>query len=177
MHGTGEGVHPSPGLLHHSDRGSQYCSRAYQHLREQSGMMVSMSRKGNCWENAAMESFFGSLKQAIGTLRKRGRVRSVLHQRLIKTGTTPTQTPVVLEATGVSWLSFAPFFSRQGYAGSCVNPMQVHHFARVLRQPCENGCHRRDIRWPNWLRVATIYLAALAACIKQQARETHQVVS
>jgi putative transposase len=54
---------PSPGLLHHSDRGSQYCSRAYQHLLEQSGMIVSMSRKGNCWDNAAMESFFGSLKE------------------------------------------------------------------------------------------------------------------
>jgi putative transposase len=54
---------PSPGWLHHSDRGSQYGSRAYQHLLEQSGMMVSMSRKGNCWENAAMESFFGSLKE------------------------------------------------------------------------------------------------------------------
>ena len=55
--------HPLPGLLHHSDRGSQYGSRAYQHLLEQSRMSVSMSRKGNCWDNAAMESFFGSLKE------------------------------------------------------------------------------------------------------------------
>jgi transposase InsO family protein len=54
---------PSPGLLHHSDRGSQYTSRAYRQLVEQSGMIVSMSRKGNCWDNAAMESFFGSLKE------------------------------------------------------------------------------------------------------------------
>ena len=54
---------PSPGLLHHSDRGSRYPSRAYRQLVEHSGMIVSMSRKGNCWDNAAMESFFGSLKE------------------------------------------------------------------------------------------------------------------
>jgi len=54
---------PAPGLLHHSDRGCQYTSRAYQLQLEQSGMIVSMSRKGNCWDNAAMESFFGTLKE------------------------------------------------------------------------------------------------------------------
>jgi putative transposase len=53
---------PDPGLLHHSDRGSQYTSRAYQVRLEQAGILVSMSRKGNCWDNAAMESFFGTLK-------------------------------------------------------------------------------------------------------------------
>lgn len=53
---------PDPGLLHHSDRGCQYTSRAYQVRLEQAGILVSMSRKGNCWDNAAMESFFGSLK-------------------------------------------------------------------------------------------------------------------
>jgi len=54
---------PKPGLLHHSDRGSQYTSQVYQFRLEQAGMRVSMSRKGNCWDNAAMESFFGSLKE------------------------------------------------------------------------------------------------------------------
>lgn len=54
---------PKAGLLHHSDRGSQYTSRAYRLLLEQSGILVSMSRTGNCWDNAAMESFFGSLKE------------------------------------------------------------------------------------------------------------------
>ncbi|GHO98727.1 transposase [Reticulibacter mediterranei] len=54
---------PKAGLLHHSDRGSQYTSRAYRLRLEQSGIMASMSRKGNCWDNAAMESFFGSLKE------------------------------------------------------------------------------------------------------------------
>ena len=53
---------PGPGLLHHSDRGSQYAAHAYRHLLEENGMRCSMSRKGNCWDNAPMESFFGSLK-------------------------------------------------------------------------------------------------------------------
>jgi putative transposase len=53
---------PKAGLLHHSDRGSQYTSRTYQLCLEQSGIHVSMSRKGNCWDNAVMESFFGTVK-------------------------------------------------------------------------------------------------------------------
>jgi len=54
---------PRAGLLHHSDRGCQYTSRAYRLILEQSGVITSMSRKGNCWDNAAMESFFGTLKE------------------------------------------------------------------------------------------------------------------
>jgi transposase InsO family protein len=54
---------PKPGLLHHSDRGSQYTSRAYRMMLEQSEINASMSRKGNCWDNAVMESFFGTLKE------------------------------------------------------------------------------------------------------------------
>jgi transposase InsO family protein len=54
---------PRAGFLHHSDRGCQYTSRAYRHQLEQLGAVVSMSRKGNCWDNAVMESFFGSLKE------------------------------------------------------------------------------------------------------------------
>jgi transposase InsO family protein len=53
---------PEPGLLHHSDRGSQYTSEAYRTLLQQAGIRVSISRKGNCYDNAVMESFFGSLK-------------------------------------------------------------------------------------------------------------------
>lgn len=53
---------PKAGLLHHSDRGSQYCSHLYQQRLAAHQMKVSMSRKGNCWDNAPMESFFGSLK-------------------------------------------------------------------------------------------------------------------
>lgn len=54
--------HPKAGLLHHSDRGSQYTSQAYQAYLQRYGIQSSMSRKGNCWDNAAMESFFGTLK-------------------------------------------------------------------------------------------------------------------
>jgi len=54
---------PQAGLLHHSDRGCQYTSHAYCQQLELLGMVVSMSRKGNCWDNAVMESFFGSLKE------------------------------------------------------------------------------------------------------------------
>lgn len=54
---------PKAGFLHHSDRGCQYTSQAYRTRLEQVGAVVSMSRKGNCWDNAAMESFFGSLKE------------------------------------------------------------------------------------------------------------------
>jgi len=53
---------PPPGLLHHSDRGSQYASGDYQQLLEDHGMTCSMSRKGNCWDNAVMESFYRSIK-------------------------------------------------------------------------------------------------------------------
>ena len=53
---------PPPGLLHHSDRGSQYCSGTYRALQISYKMKTSMSRKGDCWDNAPMESFFGTLK-------------------------------------------------------------------------------------------------------------------
>lgn len=53
---------PAPGLIHHSDRGSQYASHAFQNTLAQYGMICSMSRKGNCWDNAPTESFFNSLK-------------------------------------------------------------------------------------------------------------------
>lgn len=51
-----------PGLLHHSDRGVQYAAEAYQQKLEDLKMVCSMSGKGDCWDNAMMESFFGSLK-------------------------------------------------------------------------------------------------------------------
>jgi transposase InsO family protein len=56
---------PAPGLIHHSDRGSQYCAHDYRKLVEQFGMQASMSRKGNCYDNAPMESFWGSLKNEL----------------------------------------------------------------------------------------------------------------
>ena len=53
---------PSSGLIHHSDRGSQYCSHEYSKLLKQFKMQSSMSGKGNCYDNAPMESFWGTLK-------------------------------------------------------------------------------------------------------------------
>lgn len=54
---------PKAGLIHHSDRGSQYASKAFRRLLKAHEIKGSMSRKGDCWDNAVVESFFGSLKQ------------------------------------------------------------------------------------------------------------------
>lgn len=54
--------HPPAGLLHHTDRGSTYTAKAYQKRMEQLGMVVSMSRKGDCWDNAVAESTIGTIK-------------------------------------------------------------------------------------------------------------------
>lgn len=56
---------PGKGLIHHSDRGSQYASDDYRNLLKGYGMQMSMSRKGDCWDNAPMESFFGTLKKEL----------------------------------------------------------------------------------------------------------------
>lgn len=56
---------PAPGLLHHSDRGVQYASRDYQRQLDAAGIRCSMSRKANCWDNACVESFFGTLKKEL----------------------------------------------------------------------------------------------------------------
>ncbi|HUK55920.1 MAG TPA: IS3 family transposase [Nitrospiria bacterium] len=53
---------PSPGLIHHTDQGIQYASRLYRSRLQMQGMQPSMSRKGNCYDNAVVESFFSSLK-------------------------------------------------------------------------------------------------------------------
>jgi putative transposase len=57
-----KGRQPPQGLMHHSDRGSQYASADYQQALAARGIQCSMSRKGNCWDNAVVESFFSSLK-------------------------------------------------------------------------------------------------------------------
>lgn len=53
---------PGAGLVHHSDRGSEYASQSYQDMLHQRGIQVSMSRKGDCYDNAMIESFWGTLK-------------------------------------------------------------------------------------------------------------------
>ena len=61
---------PAAGCLHHSDRGSQYASAAYRARLAQAGLVASMSRAGNCYDNAAMESFWGKLKTKLVHRRK-----------------------------------------------------------------------------------------------------------
>jgi putative transposase len=57
------GQRPKAGLIVHSDRGSQYASKAYRRLLKAHGFIGSMRRKGDCWDNAVAESFFASLKK------------------------------------------------------------------------------------------------------------------
>ena len=56
---------PAPGLLHHSDRGVQYACGDYRQILQANGIACSMSRTGNCWDNAAMESFWSTLKREL----------------------------------------------------------------------------------------------------------------
>ena len=53
---------PGPGLVHHSDRGSPYASGAYRRALASRGLVASMSRRGDCWDNAVAESFFATIK-------------------------------------------------------------------------------------------------------------------
>ena len=53
---------PGPGLIHHSDRGAQYASEDYRKVMQSAGFQASMSRNGDCYDNAPMESFFHTLK-------------------------------------------------------------------------------------------------------------------
>jgi transposase InsO family protein len=57
--------HPQPGLIHHTDQGRQYSSTAYVEMLKKHGMVQSMSRRGNCYDNAVAESFFSSLKNEL----------------------------------------------------------------------------------------------------------------
>jgi putative transposase len=61
---------PFTGFIFHSDRGSQYCSNDFQKMLKTHGMISSMSRKGNCWDNAVAESFFRQLEDRKGHLFK-----------------------------------------------------------------------------------------------------------
>jgi transposase InsO family protein len=60
-----DGRHPQENLLHHSDRGSQYASRDYQRELNERRITCSMSRRGDCWDNAVLESFFATLKKEL----------------------------------------------------------------------------------------------------------------
>jgi putative transposase len=72
---------PAPGLLHHSDRGCQYTSADYQARLQAAGIVCSMSRRGDCWDNAVVESFFATLKREL-VHRERWATRSQAHAAL-----------------------------------------------------------------------------------------------
>lgn len=74
---------PAPGLIHHSDRGSQYASTAYQELLHGAEIVCSMSRRGNCWDNAPVESFFATLKAEL-VYRHRYRTRAQARSELFE---------------------------------------------------------------------------------------------
>ena len=57
-----QGEAPKPGLIFHSNQGTEYASNIYRRTQKERGIQISMSRKGHCWNNALMESFFHSLK-------------------------------------------------------------------------------------------------------------------
>ena len=70
---------PSPGLIMHTDRGSQYCSHDHRQLLRDYGMLVSMSRRANAWDNAVIESFFKTLKvERVYRVRYRTRAQAAL---------------------------------------------------------------------------------------------------
>ena len=80
-----KGRQPSRAMLHHSDRGSQYASQEYQQLLAEHGILSSMSRVGNCWDNAVAESFFATLKIELAyqtQWRTRQQARSALFEYL-----------------------------------------------------------------------------------------------
>lgn len=60
---------PGAGLVHHSDRGSEYASQSYQDMLHQRGIQVSMSRKGDCYDNAMIESFWGTRDAKKGSVK------------------------------------------------------------------------------------------------------------
>lgn len=74
---------PASGLLHHSDRGCQYTSKQYRDALDDLGIRVSMSRTGNCWDNAVAESFFATLKNDL-VYRRTWRTRLELRQALFE---------------------------------------------------------------------------------------------
>jgi putative transposase len=79
-------------LLHHSDQGSQYTSKQFQRLMANSGIICSMSRSGNVWDNSAMESFFSSLKTE-RTARKTYRTRNEARADVSTTSSGSTMPP------------------------------------------------------------------------------------
>jgi putative transposase len=74
---------PAIGVIHHSDLGSQYAAQGYQSRLAESGLVCSMSRKGDCWDNAVAESFFGTYKAELLADQPQGRFTSKAQARAL----------------------------------------------------------------------------------------------
>lgn len=77
------GRQPEAGLIHHSDRGSEYASQSYQEMLHQYHIQISMSRKGDCYDNALIESFWGTLKEecfSLGIFHTRKEAKTALFE-------------------------------------------------------------------------------------------------
>ena len=97
---------PEPGLIHHSDRGSQYASLEYRHELVQFGMRASMSRRGNCYDNAPVESFWASLKkEQVHHCHYKTRAEAVL------TSSTTSRCSTTRSDDTVRWVIFPPRIS------------------------------------------------------------------
>jgi transposase InsO family protein len=102
---------PAPGLLHHSDRGSVYASGEYQARLAARGIVCSMSRRGDCWDNAVVESFFASFKREL-VQRERWESRATAHAAV---------------AEYLTWYNLQRRHSSLGYRSPAVYEAQVLH--------------------------------------------------
>ncbi len=116
---------PDVGLLHHSDRGSQYASAEYQALLASANIRPSMSRKGNCWDNAAMESFFATLKAELPqtVFASHAAARSAVfdyierfYNRQRRHSTLDYQTPLAYEQEYIAAMPIDPVSMKSGQA-------------------------------------------------------------
>ena len=101
---------PGAGLLHHSDQGCTYASEDYQDILDARGITCSMSRKGNCWDNAVMESFFSTVKSELGS---RASSRS-MSARISRTRFASSPATRMAGGKGIRWWSRPPTSLRGG---------------------------------------------------------------
>jgi putative transposase len=121
-------------LLHHSDQGSQYTSLQFQQLMAESGIICSMSRSGNVWDNAAMESFFSSLKTertARKNYRTRNEARADVFDYIERFYNRASEHPsgYVIDEKRFCWLGCDP----AGYFGFCRARSVMDRAADVVR--------------------------------------------
>ena len=133
---------PRDGLLHHTDRGSQYTAQDYRGLLEKAGIEVSMSGKGDCWDNAPIESFFATLKSELVShveYQTREQARRALFDFMGTMTECPDIEDLVALARGTLWPNSAPcFFTKSAQLLSGLNrsvrsSMTSEHALQVSR--------------------------------------------